>query len=148
MSFHPGQFKDLIERALNELDPILNTPVAVKLLLGTCAQESRFGMSLRQLGTGPAVGVFQMEPVTFRDMQDRFGDRFPKICGRRVEEMEWDLKLAIWMCRIKYWSINAPLPEDLLTELAKFWKLYYNTPKGMGTEQQFVDNYHRYVGAI
>jgi len=65
MSFNVAQFKTLIERVLSELDPDLASPVAVKLLLGTAAQESRFGTFLHQLGGGPAKGAFQMEPATF-----------------------------------------------------------------------------------
>jgi hypothetical protein len=30
-------------------------------------------------------------------------------------------------------------------ELAKIWKLHYNTSSGAGTEQDFIDNYKLYV---
>jgi len=121
--------------------------VAVKLLMGTAAQESQLGRYLHQMGKGPAVGAFQMEPLTFKDLQDRFGKKFPMIVMRKAEEMEWDLRLAIVMARIKYYSIPHALPADTLTEVAAYWKRWYNTPKGKGTEQEFVDNYIRYVGS-
>jgi hypothetical protein len=30
-------------------------------------------------------------------------------------------------------------------KLAEYWKKYYNTPKGKGTVQQFIQSYNKYV---
>ena len=148
MSFNVAQFKTLIERVLSELDPDLASPVAVKLLLGTAAQESRFGTFLHQLGGGPAKGAFQMEPATFEWLQDRYQEKYPAIFGRKASDMEWDLRLSIIMCRLRYRIVKDDLPADDLMSLASYWKLWYNTPKGAGTPEQFVENYRKYVHEV
>ena len=45
---------------------------AVNLLLGTCAQESRMGTYVHQLGNGPALGIYQIEPATHNDIWANF----------------------------------------------------------------------------
>lgn len=143
MAFNSHQFRDLVERTLQERN--LYSESAVNLLLGTMAQESCFGSYLKQLGNGPALSIFQMEELTFDDLQNRFGKKFPWMKEWKFEEIEWDLKKAILMCRIKYYSIPGPLPPaDNLRSLAAYWKKWYNTPLGAGTVQEFIDNYYKY----
>lgn len=45
---------------------------AEDLLLGTAAVESRCGRYLRQLGGGPALGIWQVEPRTHTDLWDNY----------------------------------------------------------------------------
>ena len=38
------------------------------------------------------------------------------------------------------------LPDaDNVAELAHYWKLYYNTPEGKGTVEEFIKNYELLV---
>lgn len=144
--FDKIQFKDLIERTLKETDPDLCSEVAVALLLGTAAQESRFGTFLRQLQGGPALGAFQMEPATFDWLRDRYSGRYD-LYGRRVEELEWDLRFAIVMARLRYRVMPEPLPDTIdLRDLGGYWKRHYNTVHGRGTVEEFIANYKKYVG--
>ena len=133
MSFDRDQFKALVQLALTRLDPALCSPSAVNPLLGTAAQESRFGTYLRQV-RGPAVGVFQMEPATFDWLKDRFTRNYRQLSRRSVEELEWDLSLAAVFARLRYRVVPSPLPNagDVIA-LATYWKRYYNTPAGAGT---------------
>lgn len=151
MSLNKQQFKDLIERVLKDVG--LNSPEAVNLLLGTAAQESGFGTYIRQT-VGPALGVFQMEPATFRDhCKWVFAQGNPlssKVSGwskfGTAEELEWNLAFAIVMCRIHYLRVPHPLPDaNDVSGLAEYWKRYYNTVAGRGTVEQFIKNYKRYV---
>lgn len=145
MAYDKAQFKDLIERTLKEIG--LYSEGAVLLLLGTAAQESKFGSYLRQMGNGPARGAFQMERATFNDLVNRFHKRFPAISYFSFEQMEWDLRAAIIMARIKYFSIPAPLPgADDLKGRAAYWKQYYNTPLGSGTETEFIKSSKKFLG--
>ena len=138
------QFKALVKKVLHSLD--LDSRGAVNLILGTAAQESRFGTYLVQRGGGPATGIFQIEPATFRYLQEKYSQKYPEIAGRKTEEMEWDLRLDIIMCRLKYLSIPEKLPAfNDLDEMADYWKKYYNTPLGRGTTDEFIGNYNRYV---
>jgi len=145
MSFDRNQFRSLIRRTLVAFDPALVSDAAVELLMGTAAQESGFGVYLRQVGGGPALGVFQMEPVTFEDLKKRFGAKYPELIERDVAELEWDLRLSIIMARLKYRSIRAPLPDNNVHALADYYKHFYNTPLGAATVGEFIANYRRYV---
>lgn len=145
MSFDSAQFRDLIERTLGAFDPKLASPIAVDLLMGTAAQESRLGSYLRQLGGGPAIGVFQMEPATFRWLQTKYGGTYPYIKGRDPDEMEWDLRLSILMARLRYWAVPRALPNGDLQSLAEYWHKHY-CAGCKGTVEQFIEHYEGFVG--
>ena len=150
------QFRELIETALRRLN--MYNESAVNLLLGTAAQESRFGTYLKQLGGGPAMGIFQMEPATEKDCWDNYlsyRDNIVKritdlsgITGPNPEALQWNLYYSIAMCRVRYYRVPTPLPNaDDIAGLAAYWKQNYNTPAGAGTVNEFIQNYNRYVGA-
>jgi len=134
------QFEDLIKRILIEYD--LYNKSAVNLLLGTAAQESKFGTYIRQIN-GPALGIFQMEKPTFDWLKNIYGSKYP--IGE-FDELEYNLKLAILLARLRYRIVKEPLPDANNEEgLARYWKKYYNTPLGKGTIEQFINNYKKYV---
>jgi hypothetical protein len=140
MAYNKRQFKDLIERVLKANK--LYSEAAVNLLMGTAAVESNFGTYLRQI-KGPALSAFQIEPMTYHWLSEKYWKQFP-LC-KSVESLEWDLSLAILVARLKYLSIPEPLPPaDDIPALARYWKRYYNTPKGKGTEADFVSAYVKY----
>lgn len=154
MTIDKEQFEDLLTRTLRRLG--LHSPAAVALLLGTAAQESRFGTYIRQLGSGPARGVFQMEPATEQDIwinylvyRPQLVDKIKKICNITrpdTEALEANLLYQICMARIHYLRVPSPLPaSDDLSGLADYWKRFYNTSLGAGTVAEFADNWRRYV---
>jgi len=50
------------------------------------------------------------------------------------------------MCRMHYYRKSEPLPEsDDVRALGEYWKKHYNTVKGKGTVDEFVENYKRFV---
>ncbi len=143
----------VIRPALSLLD--MGSPAAEALLLGTAAQESHCGRYLHQLGNGPALGIFQMEPATYRDIWDNYIRYRPKIQERLAdlwpmqpepEEMVTNLLFGAVMCRLHYRRVPEPLPraEDL-SGLARYWKLHYNSRLGRGTASEFITNWHRFV---
>lgn len=71
------QLRDLIKRVLVALD--LHSESAENLLIGTAAQESALGEYIRQLGNGPALGIFQMEPATFKDIVQNYLQYKPEL---------------------------------------------------------------------
>ncbi len=152
MSFNKNQFKELIEETLKEIN--MYSESAVNLLLGTAAQESVFGTYLKQI-KGPALGVFQMEPVTYRDIYDNYLN-YKKPLWALIEvsmgfdycaeNMIHDLKYAIIMCRLHYRRVKEKLPESNdIKGLARYYKKYFNTHLGKATEEEFINNYQRYV---
>jgi len=150
MSFNKCQFRELISDTLEEAG--LYSEDAVNLLMGTAAQESGFGTYLKQLKSGPAVGVFQMEPATFKDIIHNYLRYKPELFEKvrsfcmelEADEMIWNLKFAIIMARVQYFRRREPLPNNL-SGYAKYWKKFYNTPEGRGTEEEFIRNYKKYV---
>jgi len=154
MSFNKDQFKDLIQKVLTKID--MHSDVAVNLLLGTAAQESGFGTYLKQLGDGPALGVFQMEPNTEKDIWINYIDH--RVIIRNMIKytvglhsptpfhLQGNLIYQIIMTRLHYRRVPEPLPmESDIKGLARYWKQYYNTPMGKGTTEEFIANYYKYV---
>ena len=157
MAFNKDQFKSLIEKVLTKMD--MNSKSAVNLLLGTAAQESGFGTYLRQLGDGPALGVFQMEPATERDIWSNYlayREKETNIIeylvsitgadGKYSLDLEGNLIYQIAMARLHYRRVKEPLPLfDDINGLARYWKNHYNTIHGKGTIEEFIKNYYKYV---
>lgn len=141
-----------IRPALDALGPAYSTPAAERLVLGTAAVESGFG-ALRQHGLGPALGFWQMEPATARDLRDRFLAGRPQLrigvlrfaTGGMLTDIEphelaWNLRLGAAFCRLRYVMDPRPLPDaDDLQGQAETWKRTYNSYLGAGT----VDHYLR-----
>lgn len=141
MSYDPHQFRDLTERTLQEIG-MYSVP-ATQLLMGTAAQESGLGTYLRQI-TGPALGAFQIEPFTFDWLCLKYSSRYPELAKRYSEELEWDLRLGIIMCRMKYYSCPGIIPGNLVSQ-AHYWKKHYNTYLGSGKVEEYIANYKKYV---
>ena len=154
MTINSNQFRQYVIRA--SLQPIgLWSPEAEELLIGTAAHESQLGTYLAQVG-GPALGVFQMEPATWKDLHKTFlyyqKDLYMRINGvvrldhRQPGDMITDLEYACVMARLRYYRVPDPLPaKDDLQAQARYWKQFYNTPMGKGTVEQYIDDYHKYV---
>ncbi len=144
---HVAQFKDLV------LDPVLksvhlHSSEASDLILGTGLVESNL-IYYKQIGGGPALGPFQMEPSTFDDTYHRYLDLHPELkymvrqfqfAGHLVDlkdQLMMNLPFAIIMTRIKYLMIPAPIPKTADGQ-AQYWKDYYNTAAGKGTIEKYL----------
>ena len=127
---------------------------ASNLLLGTAIQESRLSY-LKQLGGGPALGVYQIEPATLRDIYKEYLYYRPdlklvveNIRGFNDDELSiiGNLNYATAIARLVYYRDKMALPDaDDVLGLAIYWKRVYNTSLGKGTEQEFVKNYEKYI---
>lgn len=60
---------------------------AIDLLMLTAAQESHLGKYIQQLGSGPARGIFQMEPKTLQDLRKDSVGSYRKKHHKRVNKM-------------------------------------------------------------
>ena len=154
MSIDCKQLKNLvIIPALTALN--LCSDNAVKLMLGTCAQETLLGTYLAQVngGSNGGLGIYQMQKETFEDICDNVIDHNPTYHEAilnlgyeqiKFESIAYDLQLATMLARLVYARQSERLPIDL-PGMAAYYKKYYNTPLGAATEQEFIDNYNRYV---
>jgi len=133
----------------------LNSASAVNLLLGTAAQESHLGKYLHQIN-GPALGIYQMEPDTHKDIHNNFlvykSDLNKKILNLSFpafsmkKNLIGNLYYATAMARIHYYRVPEKLPKaDDIEGLANYWKRYYNTIRGQGTIKEFIKNFEKYI---
>lgn len=151
---NPQHFVDLVIKPSLEdfLGDKYASKAAVKLLLGTALQESKL-THLKQIGGGPALGVYQMEPVTHNDIWETylrydsylFGVIGGTSSGSKIEyphcsELITDMKYATLMARMHYYRVSDPLP-DFYDDvgLAHYWKDHYNTSHGAGTVDEYLD---------
>ena len=144
-------------KLLARVEPRLDQPAAVELVLGTMIEESTVGGKtfLRQIPNGPARSPFQMEPATHRNHR-RWLQRRPDwlavvdsllVPGMSApEQLTWNLAYACAMCRIHYWKVPHALPDvDDVMGMARYWKAHYNTVLGKGRPERWVRTYRRHV---
>ena len=158
----PSQFRSLVV-----VDTLIKmgmwSQASENLLVGTALVESNLTY-IKQLGGGPAVGFFQMEPNTAIDIANRYmthreqlGDRFARAVNvisstsidwgnvnghDLVTKLICDMRFACAMARLRYWMVSAPLPDaDDIEGLAQYWKDHYNTAQGAGKVSDFIEKY-------
>jgi hypothetical protein len=154
--FNSKQFRDLIVfPCLNALD--LYSEEAENLLVMIMAHESEGGTYLKQVGGGPALGIYQMEGNTFKDLwawlrnEDNPHHHLVVLilgaCNLLkvpvAGEMVGNLYLATCMARIFFLRIKEPIPRDPL-ELAMYAKRFWNTSKGKATPKDYLNAYFRF----
>lgn len=133
----------------------LHSAAAENLLIGTALHESGGLRWLRQLGGGPAFGVYQIEPSTHDDIwrnylrfRPRLNDRVARLAAKeptRAEQLITNLAYATAIARIHYLRVAAALPDaGDLAGLARYWKRYFNTAKGAGRAAAFIDTYRQF----
>ncbi|MDD4971914.1 MAG: hypothetical protein PHT07_21010 [Paludibacter sp.] len=147
--------RELVNDTLKKLDPEIPYSLdAENLVLGTGAHESLGWTHRKQMGNGPALGYWQMEPFTFNDICNNYLKYHPKLT-EKIKQISHvsvlsaiDLinndRLAICMCRVAYYRQKEAIP-DSIEGCAALWKLRYNTIKGAGTEEEFIKNYNEYI---
>lgn len=150
--------------------PGFSSVSAELLLLATGAQESQFER-LHQLGSGPALGIFQMEPDTHDDIWESYllgGDHTLTNLGSHIHtrydpddfdyktlehKLIYDLSYACILARCSYYRHSFAMPlvtysstvSDLINTLWPVYKQYYNTVDGDATQQEFSINFSRLI---
>ena len=147
-------FRDCVVRpALAHLD--LYSLAAEQLVLATAVHESGL-RHLRQIGSGPALGFFQMEPQTHHDIWANFLRHRLRISGRvkslrasapePVDQLATNHAYACAMCRIQYYRRPEPLPPPNAAEaIGRYWKRFYNSGAGAGTVPGFILSFNEHV---
>ncbi|WP_067586367.1 hypothetical protein [Endozoicomonas ascidiicola] len=136
----------------------MDSEVARYLLLGTAAQESHMGEYLVQLGGGPAVSVYQIEPATHDDIWENYLAYRPSLVKKlegllcpdipKVEQLKGNLFYSTAIARIHYRRETEPLPELTIPALARYWKRHFNTYEGKGKVSEFEHNFKRFIGGM
>lgn len=149
-----GQLRSLIIKpALQDLT--LFSDEAMELLIFTCANESLGGQYLKQI-SGPAFGIYQMEPATYNDIWQNFivlkNDlRLKMLHNFSAPTMPdeyrliYDLRFATAMARIHYARVSEPIPKLYdLNALWNYYKKYYNTSGGAANYTDAVTAYQKF----
>ena len=122
---------------------------AVDLVYKTGNAETGY-RHLKQMGGGPAIGFWQVEPATLIDIMDNYVNYRPELLkglislGYNQSHIETrvmgNIALQAVFCRLKYKRDKYPLPKsDDLKAQAEYWKRVYNTPLGKGTIEHFME---------
>ncbi len=150
------QIRDnLIDPTLKAID--LHSPEAVDLVLFTGLQESGYRY-IKQLGSGPALSFWQIEPATMHDIYQNYL-RFRPDLDNQIkqflaktpfeEQLIWNMAFAVVMCRIVYRRSPLPLPKvGDGPGMAHIWKQAYNTHLGAGHPQEFINSWEKYKGEL
>ena len=139
--------KEIAEEVLYRMDKYSDD--ALVLILRTGMAESRY-KALKQMGDGPAIGFFQVEPNTAIDVLRNYVHYRPKYhkvldsLGFDFENVEFSLlsniAVQVAFCRLQYLRHPKPIPSwDNVEAQAKYWKKAYNTELGKGTIEHFVE---------
>ncbi len=153
MSFYEPHLRELIQETLSPIG--LWSKQAEELLLGTCAQESHFGKYLKQI-SGPALGIFQIEPATEKDIWENYLKFRPqlikaiknscRVTSYGTLSLKSDLKYQIIMARIHYRRVSSPLPlcGDIDGQ-ASYWDNHFNCNPDKGFPSEYIKNYRKFV---
>ena len=156
------QMKELIVSTLKAMGSKYASKDAVSLVWSTGLVESGYKY-IRQMGSGPARGFFQIEPKTCVSQVENY-IKYRKKLGYRLSsisdtpgslwgsaDMErWDSVLesniiaGIIHCRLKYWRAPEAMPKTI-DGYASYWKKHYNTLKGKGEVKDFLDKVGKYA---
>ena len=137
----------IIDWTLKKMD--MYSKEASAMIYATGMAETRY-KHLSQMGDGPAIGFFQLEPETMKDiMKNYVAYRKPildslKSLGYAEDDSEYRVKsniaLQVAFCRLKYKRDPFPLPKHWDMEgQAEYWKRVYNTELGKGTIEHFLE---------
>tara|TARA_B100000959_G_C14931429_1_gene603836 strand:- start:1099 stop:1593 length:495 start_codon:yes stop_codon:yes gene_type:complete len=158
-----GQVQKLIATVLRKMN--MYSPEAVQLVYRTGLVESNYKY-IRQLGTGPARGFYQVEPgpsccmdicKNYLKFRKKLLKTVSEICHLderyflepKIDEwseiLESSITAGIVMCRLKYRRCPKPLPkkDDIIMQ-SRYWKKYYNSSLGSGTPEKFVQTVNHY----
>jgi hypothetical protein len=131
---------------------------ALSLIMRTGFAESGF-RHLEQMGDGPAVGFFQVEPATIMDTWDNYVQYRPELRNALYslgfDESEGrhrvmsNIALQVAFCRLKYRRDKYAIPKTAdLEGQAKYWKRVYNTRLGKGTVEHFIKACEEYQPCV
>ncbi len=141
------QIREIIVWSLKKMD--LYSLEAVDLIYTTGMAETGY-RHLKQMGGGPAIGFWQVEPATLIDILDNYVKYRPKLLeglkslGYSRNDIETrvmsNIALQAVFCRLKYKRDRYALPKSNdLEAQAKYWKRVYNTHLGKGTITHFME---------
>jgi hypothetical protein len=149
----PRQLLEIAVRpALDAMGEGYNGEAAEQLVMGTAAVESGL-VWLKQIGKGPALGLWQMEPFTFNDLLERIkppvSDAVLSLATSATplpNEVAWNLRFGAAMARMKYRDArpSLPVPWDI-EAMEEYHKRFYNSALGATQPGEFRRAWQRLI---
>ena len=141
------EIKKIIDWSLQHIG--MYSEDAASLVFRTGMVETGY-KHLKQMGGGPAIGFFQLEPNTLFDIIDNYVTYRPSLrtdlyaLGYEDSDAEirvmGNISLQAAFCRLVYRRNKNHIPKaDNILEQAKYWKSVYNTELGKGTVKHFME---------
>jgi len=128
------------------------SPTVETILIMIAAHESKMGRYLRQIGGGPARGVFQIEPATMEDIYHSFINPRPKLArqiaeitgcdGPDLNHLAYNPMYGAILARLKLYQSPGEIPTDTPL-MAEYAKRYYNSPDGAATANDYLLAYYQ-----
>ncbi len=144
----------IIKPALHDL--IMLSDDAVELLVFTCAVESDGATFIKQL-SGPALGIYQMEPETYNDIWQNYLksrshllmimlSNFECVSMPSEDRLIYDLRFATAMTRLHYYRVKEKIPSrNDINAIWEFYKIHYNTSMGSATKDEAIKKYYNFT---
>ena len=138
--------KRIIETTLRRMNKVrkgMYKPEAVTLLCMIAAHESLAGKFRRQIGSGLALGLYQIEPETHDSIWDN-SDTIHEVAAalgieRNAHRLEKDDFYSTFVAR-HYLAMDVnKLPKDI-ESMAEYCKSYWNRT-GKATPSKYMDDY-------
>ena len=154
MLFAADEFRQLIVRdtlkAIGEW-----APTHENLLLGTAAQESSMGLSLKR---GRLLGIYHISPNTHRSVWDKYLLHHPDLASQvrgmagqhsfirdPHGELISNLKYATAIAWLIYRRAEEVLPEaDDIPGLARYWHRHFRS-KASASVEEFITSYQDHI---
>lgn len=149
------ELRSSIRRACDIVNPS-NVSVAIRFLSEISAAESAMGTH-RDNHHEQGKGIFQHDSIGFFDVKNRIMNYNILIAKRIYEDTNIDLEkvtfdeldfsplLSSLFCRMSIYLIPHAIPLTRL-ERAEMWKKYYNSSKGKGTVQHYMQQSLIFLG--
>ena len=126
------------------LDWGLHSDKAVELLAMICAHESLGGKHRRQIGGGPALGIFQIEPIAHDDVwrRSRSIRRNAARYGvtQDINQLVESDRYSVFVARHILMLDPEPLPQTPQA-MAEWCKRRWNTEAGKATVEKYLNDW-------
>lgn len=154
MLFAADEFRQLIVRdTLRSIDDW--APAHENILLGTAAQESSMGLSLK---CGRLLGIYRISPNTHRAVWDKYLVHHPELASRvrglagqhsfirdPHGELISNLKYATAIAWLIYHRAGQALPaDDDIPGLARYWHRHFRA-KASAQVADFIASYQQHI---
>lgn len=147
LGLNPKSFQKLV--VIPTLEQLSNrfpyNETALKLVMETIYHESDgLKQLVQQPNGGPGHGLLQMEVDTFYWIIKDWISKWPEFVkisptypNIPLEELHWNLKLNVALCRARYYVSPKHLPVNDLENRSEFWYSIYNVSGVIARKQHY-----------